>query len=135
MAQVPPEVNQKFLALYFSYDSSCLLSSNTYLLHFFCSSLSLGLFLRERVKPKHFQSIFYTGVNYDKFYPITNRLMRHSDRFHSYTSFHPCSSQRPLSKQPLQAVFLWKDFSCHCGAAGLSAHHNTAALLCTSPRG
>lgn len=136
MAQVPPEANQKFLALYFSYDSSHLLSSNTNLLRFFCNSLSLGLFfLREAVKPKHFQSIFHTGVNYHKLYPITNRLRRHSDRFHSYSSFHPCSSQRPLSKQPLQAVFFWKDSSCHYGAAGLSAHYNTAAPLCISPRG
>lgn len=94
-----------------------------------------GFFLREAVKPKHFQSIFHTGVNYHKLYPITNRLRRHSDRFHSYSSFHPCSSQRPLSKQPLQAVFFWKDSSCHYGAAGLSAHYNTAAPLCISPRG
>lgn len=100
MAQVPPEAKQKFLALYFSYDSSHLLTSNTNLLHFFCNTLSLRFFLREGVKPKHFQSIFYVSVNYNEFYPITNRLMRHSDRFHSYSSFHPRSSQRPLSKQP-----------------------------------
>lgn len=54
MAQVPPEANQKFLALYFSYDSSHLLSSNTNLLRFFCNSLSLGLFFEGSSKTKAF---------------------------------------------------------------------------------
>lgn len=92
-----------------------------------------GFFLREGVKPKHFQSIFYIGVNYNEFYSITNRLMRHGDRFHSYSSFHPSSSQRPLSKQPGYSQFSFGRIPPATVVLQVCLHTTTQLLHCAPP--